>query len=63
MTNLWHDIHYGSEDKLNVIIEIPSGSKDKYELDKETGLIMLDRVLEVSMSYPGNYGFVPQTLC
>ena len=43
MTNLWHDIHYGSEDKLNVIIEIPSGSKDKYELDKETGLIMLDR--------------------
>ena len=63
MKNLWHDIAYGSEDKLNVIIEIPSGSKDKYELDKETGLIMLDRVLEVSMSYPGNYGFVPQTLC
>ena len=65
MTNMWHDISYGenSPDTINVIIEIPSGSKDKYELDKETGLIMLDRVLEVSMSYPGHYGFVPQTLC
>ena len=65
MTNMWHDISYGKNapDVINVIIEIPSGSKDKYELDKETGLIMLDRVLEVSMNYPGNYGFVPQTLC
>ncbi len=65
MTNMWHDIPYGKNapEVINVIIEIPSGSKDKYELDKETGLIMLDRVLEVSMSYPGNYGFVPQTLC
>jgi len=65
MTNMWHDISYGknSPDVINVIIEIPSGSKDKYELDKETGLIMLDRVLEVSMSYPGNYGFIPRTLC
>jgi len=65
MVNLWHDISYGenSPDEINVIIEIPSGSKDKYELDKKTGLIMLDRVLEVSMSYPGNYGFIPMTVC
>ena len=57
MVNMWHDISYGDKapNEINVIIEIPAGSKDKYELDKETGLIMLDRVLEVSMSYPGNY--------
>jgi len=62
---MWHDVSYGenSPDEINVIIEIPSGSKDKYELDKKTGLIMLDRVLEVSMSYPGNYGFIPMTVC
>ncbi|MBT5274723.1 inorganic pyrophosphatase, partial [Candidatus Woesearchaeota archaeon] len=56
MVNMWHDIGYGKKapDEVNVIIEIPAGSKDKYELDKETGLIMLDRVLEVSMAYPGN---------
>ncbi len=65
MVNMWHDIGYGKKapDEVNVIIEIPAGSKDKYELDKETGLIMLDRVLEVSMAYPGNYGFIPMTLC
>jgi inorganic pyrophosphatase len=65
MVNMWHDISYGenSPDEINVIIEIPSGSKDKYELDKKTGLIMLDRVLEVSMAYPGNYGFIPMTVC
>ena len=65
MVNMWHDVSYGenSPDEINVIIEIPSGSKDKYELDKKTGLIMLDRVLEVSMSYPGNYGFIPMTVC
>ncbi|RZD31803.1 MAG: inorganic pyrophosphatase, partial [uncultured DHVE6 group euryarchaeote] len=63
MVNMWHDIGYGKKapDEVNVIIEIPAGSKDKYELDKETGLIMLDRVLEVSMAYPGNYGFIPMT--
>ncbi|RZD30593.1 MAG: inorganic pyrophosphatase [uncultured DHVE6 group euryarchaeote] len=65
MVNMWHDVGYGKRapDEVNVIIEIPAGSKDKYELDKETGLIMLDRVLEVSMAYPGNYGFIPMTFC
>lgn len=65
MVNTWHDIGPGEKapDVLNCIIETPSGSKDKYELDKDTGLIKLDRVLETSFQYPGNYGFVPQTLC
>jgi len=65
MVNMWHDIDAGKDapEILNAIVEIPSGSKDKYELDKETGLIKLDRVLETSFRYPGNYGFVPQTLC
>lgn len=60
--NLWHDIPYGSEDVLNVIIEIPMLSRVKYELDKDTGLIKYDRVLYSPMHYPANYGFVPQTL-
>jgi len=47
---------------MNVIIEIPNGSKNKYEIDKETGLIALDRVLHTAQSYPFDYGFVPQTL-
>lgn len=65
MVNSWHDVYYGEKapDIVNVIIETPSGSKDKYELDKKTGLIKLDRVLETSFQYPGNYGFIPQTLC
>ncbi len=65
MVNTWHDISAGEKapNVVNVIIEIPSGSRDKYELDKETGLIKLDRVLETSFGYPGNYGFIPQTLC
>ena len=65
MVNMWHDISPGEKapDVLNCIIEVPSGSKDKYELDKETGLIKLDRVLSTSLRYPGNYGFVPQTVC
>jgi len=47
---------------LNAIIEIQKGSKNKYELDKETGLIMLDRVMHTSQDYPFDYGFVPNTL-
>jgi inorganic pyrophosphatase len=47
---------------LNVIIEIQKGSKNKYELDKETGLIMLDRVMYTGQDYPFDYGFVPNTL-
>ncbi|OHA58839.1 MAG: inorganic pyrophosphatase [Candidatus Vogelbacteria bacterium RIFOXYD1_FULL_44_32] len=60
--NLWHDIPAGDASALNVIIEIPKLSRIKYELDKETGLIGVDRVLYSPMHYPANYGFVPQTL-
>ncbi len=60
--NLWHDIPFGSEDELNVIIEIPKGSNNKYEVDKETGMIKLDRANYSAAAYPFDYGFVPQTL-
>lgn len=53
----------GTEDELNVIIEIPKGSQNKYEFDKKNGIFALDRVLFSPMHYPGDYGFVPQTLC
>ena len=60
--NLLHDISAGTPEEMNVIIEIPKGSKNKYELDKKTGLIMLDRVMHTAQDYPFDYGFVPQTL-
>jgi inorganic pyrophosphatase len=62
--NLWHDIEVGdkSPDVFNVIIEIPKGSNNKYEIDKETGLIALDRANYSSAPYPFDYGFVPKTL-
>ena len=60
--NLLHDIPAGSADEMNVIIEIPRGSKNKYEIDKETGIIALDRVMHTAQDYPFDYGFVPQTL-
>lgn len=58
-----HDIRVGDniEDHLPAVIEIPQGSKLKYELDKRTGMLMLDRVLYSSVHYPANYGFVPQS--
>lgn len=61
--NLLHEIPAGKEIPhiMNVIVEIPKGSKNKYELDKETGLITLDRALHTSQDYPFDYGFVPQT--
>lgn len=61
--NLLHDITPGKNipEEINVIVEINKGSKNKYELDKETGLIMLDRVMYTSQDYPFDYGFVPQT--
>jgi inorganic pyrophosphatase len=49
--------------QINVIIEIAKGSRNKYELDKESGAMMLDRVLHTSMVYPADYGFTPHTLC
>ena len=63
MSNIWHDINpkrITSTDFITVV-EIPKGSKKKYELDKETGLIMLDRILHTSTHYPANYGFIPRT--
>lgn len=60
--NLLHDIKAGTPDVMNVIIEIPKFSKNKYEIDKETGIIALDRVMHSSQDYPFDYGFVPQTL-
>jgi inorganic pyrophosphatase len=62
--NPWHDFNPDriQPESFTVIIEIPKGSKKKYELDKETGLIRLDRILFTSTHYPMNYGFVPCTL-
>jgi inorganic pyrophosphatase len=60
--NLWHDIEAGSEEEFNVIIETPKGSQNKYEIDKDTGLIKLDRANFSAAAYPCDYGFVPQTL-
>ncbi|MEG2653117.1 MAG: inorganic diphosphatase [Ruthenibacterium sp.] len=63
MGNIWHDISRSRitpEDFVG-IIEIEKGSKKKYELDKETGLIILDRILYTSTHYPANYGFIPRT--
>ncbi len=61
--NIWHDIDNDRIKKNEFIacIEIPKGSKKKYELDKETGLIILDRILFTSTHYPANYGFIPRT--
>jgi inorganic pyrophosphatase len=61
--NLLHDITPGKNipEEMTVVVEINKGSKNKYELDKETGLIMLDRVMYTSQDYPFDYGFVPQT--
>ena len=60
--NILHDITPGNfPDEINVIVEINKGSKNKYELDKETGLIKLDRVMHTAQDYPFDYGFVPQT--
>ncbi|KAL3146888.1 inorganic pyrophosphatase [Trebouxia sp. C0009 RCD-2024] len=61
----WHDLAIGGDapHKFNAVIEIPKGSKVKYELDKETGMLYIDRVLYSSVVYPHNYGFIPQTLC
>jgi inorganic pyrophosphatase len=60
--NILHDIAPGTPDEINVIIEIPKGSKNKYEIDKKTGLIALDRVMHTAQDFPFDYGFVPQSL-
>ena len=63
MSNIWHDIDPKriSPEDFVAVIEISKGSKKKYELDKEVGLIILDRVLYTSTHYPANYGFIPRT--
>jgi inorganic pyrophosphatase len=64
MTHAWHDVFIGADAprEFTAVIEIPKGSKLKYELDKTTGLLKVDRVLYSSVFYPANYGFIPQTL-
>ncbi|MCH5170067.1 MAG: inorganic diphosphatase [Oscillospiraceae bacterium] len=61
--NIWHDINREriKQNAFDVVIEISKGSKMKYELDKETGMLKLDRVLHTSTHYPANYGFIPLT--
>lgn len=63
MNNIWHDMSPEriSPEDFVAVIEIPKGSKKKYELDKQTGLIILDRILYTSTHYPANYGFIPRT--
>ncbi len=64
MTHAWHDVIPGVKlpREFTAVIEIPRGSKVKYELDKATGLLKMDRMLYSSVHYPANYGFIPQTL-
>lgn len=61
----WHDVSPGEESPkiVTALIEVPSGSKAKYELDKASGLLRLDRMLFSSVHYPANYGFIPQSYC
>ena len=62
----WHDIAIDPADietRLPVVVEIPAGSKNKYELDKPSGILKLDRVLYSSVHYPANYGFIPRSYC
>ncbi|TBX68695.1 inorganic diphosphatase [Flavobacterium silvisoli] len=63
--NPWHEVEFGENAPsiVNGIIEIPKGSRAKYELDKESGMLKLDRVLFSSVYYPANYGFIPKTYC
>jgi inorganic pyrophosphatase len=62
----WHDIEVDEaacDRRFPAVIEVPAGAKNKYELDKKTGLLRLDRVLYGAVHYPANYGFVPRTFC
>ncbi|HYH55801.1 MAG TPA: inorganic diphosphatase, partial [Anseongella sp.] len=64
-TDPWHSVDPGPECPrvVSALIEIPKGSKAKYEVDKKSGLLKLDRVLFSSVMYPANYGFIPRTFC
>lgn len=64
--NAWHDLSTwtdAGEETVQAVIEIPKGSKVKYELDKDTGALRVDRILYSSVMYPANYGFIPRTYC
>ncbi len=65
MMNPWHDINAGKDapEMVTGIIEIPKNSRAKYELDKDSGMLILDRVLYSAVYYPANYGFIPKTYC
>ncbi len=65
MKHPWHHVTRGEEapEIVNAIIEIPKNTRAKYELEKDSGLLMLDRVLYSSVYYPANYGFIPQSYC
>lgn len=66
MTHPWHDLENDpatATERFQAVIEIPRGSKVKYELDKPTGLLRVDRILYSSVVYPANYGFLPRTYC
>ena len=65
LSNPWHKVSIGKNppELVNGIVEIPKNTRAKYELDKESGLLLLDRVLFASIYYPANYGFIPQTYC
>ncbi|MGI8927159.1 MAG: inorganic diphosphatase [Tepidiformaceae bacterium] len=66
MPHPWHDIPIDRAligERLPVVIEIPAGSKNKYELEKETGFLKVDRVLHSAVHYPANYGFIPRSYC
>lgn len=63
--NPWHNVRIGANapEEVNGIIEIPKNTRAKYELDKESGMLILDRVIYSAMHYPANYGFIPRTYC
>jgi inorganic pyrophosphatase len=63
--NAWHDVDPGADvpQFVRAIIEIPKGSKVKYEMDKASGLLKVDRILMSSVHYPTNYGFIPRSYC
>ena len=61
LRHLWHDIDPGRMGKIKAVVEVPKGSSNKYELDKKSGTIELNRVLHTAFKYPTNYGFIPRT--
>ncbi len=65
MSNPWHSVDFGKNapDVVTAVVEVPKGSKTKYELDKTNGMLKVDRILYSSVHYPANYGFIPRSYC